>query len=381
MCVPQASTATRSVGRARLWDLPAGLHCSVIGTCVPLGELRRLYQKAEGAPPEGMGDYDLHRLFVQAAAGGFRLSRLTQRYLEQTYRTSVQRFARVRGTEQLLALWQDAQDSGGVAGAYWALVTHRDATEALQDLAAGEIHMLSHEAGRVWQQERLRRQRLEADRQTLRQKLNERNQECQRLHAELDRLQQQLAMESRPEQPKPPQTADREKTRQRHKNAALRQRIQVLEERLAASHCQARCREQQLLALREENRLLRHQANLDPSPTPDSDTEAPTTNVNLCGRCILYVGGLHAARDQLRRVVEGCNGRFLHHDGGREDGHQRLRALLRQADTVLCPLDCVSHQAMGEIKALCKRATKPVKLLPSHSISAFTAALAELPVD
>jgi len=370
---------TRPAGRARLWDLPAGLHCSVIGTCVPTTELRRLFQKAEGHPPGGIGDYDLHRLFVQAAGGGFRLSRLTQRYLEQTYRASVARFSRVRGAERLLGLWQEALESGGVAGAYWALLTHRDATEQLQDLAAAEIHMLSHEAGRVWQTERLRRQRLESDHEALRGRLNERSHDCQRLHGELNRLQQQvrrleaeLHRQNGPAAPR--QGGDGE--RQRHKNAALRQRIQVLEARLMDNECQEQCWREQLETLRAENEALRRQMGDDAPPEPA--VAPPCAELNLCGRCILYVGGLHGARDQYRRLVEGCNGRFLHHDGGREDGHQRLRALLQQADTVLCPLGCVSHQAMGEIKALCKRETKLVKLLPGHSLSAFTTALAEL---
>ena len=375
-------TTTRPAGRARLWDLPSGLHCSVIGTCVPTAELRRLFQKAEGRPPGGIGDYDLHRLFVQAAAGGFRLSRLTQRYLEQTYRASVERFSRVRGAERLLGLWQEVLDTGGVAGAYWALLTHRDTTEQLRDLAAGEIHMLSHEAGRVWQGERLRRQRLEADHWALRQRLNERHQECQRLHGELERLQRQVRqleteLHRRDDTPARPQSGN--DNRRRLKNAALRNRIQVLEARLTANDCHEHCRAEQLEALRAENEALRRQLADDSGAEPVATP--PCADLNLCGRCILYVGGLHSARDQYRRLVEGCNGRFLHHDGGREDGHQRLRALLQQADTVFCPLGCVSHQAMGEIKALCKRDTKPVKLLSGHSLSAFTAALETLQME
>lgn len=376
MCVPSpANPATRATGRARLWDLPASLHCSVIGTCVPTSALRRLFRKAEGQQPD-MGDYALHRLFVQAASGGFRLSRLTQRYLEDTYRASITRFSRVRGSEALQQLWQEALDNGGVAGAYWALLSHRDCTPEIQDLAAGEIHMLSHEAGRVWQEERLRRQRLEADRDSLRQQLQSRQQECHRLHGEVHRLQQRCQeldcqLRQRDSQPSTPQALP-------HcpKNAALRQRIQVLEERLQAQSLREQQQQQTLQRLQAQ---LAEQQRCPMEQTVACGQQHPSCeNLDLCGRCILYVGGRHAHRDRFRRVVEQCNGRFLHHDGGREDGHQRLRALLQQADTVLCPLNCVSHQAMGEIKQLCQRQTKPVKLLEGYSLSAFTAALAEL---
>lgn len=73
--------------------------------------------------------------------------------------------------------------------------------------------------------------------------------------------------------------------------------------------------------------------------------------------------------------MEQNGGQFLHHDGGIGDGHARLASLLPKADAVLCPLDCISHDAMYRIKKFCKHNGKPLALLPRASLSAFTAGL------
>ena len=81
------------------------------------------------------------------------------------------------------------------------------------------------------------------------------------------------------------------------------------------------------------------------------------------------------AQAHFRKLVERLNGNFLHHDGGLEDGRKRLPVLLQRADAVICPVDCISHRAVNDIKVLCKREAKPMILLRKASFSAFNAAL------
>ena len=69
------------------------------------------------------------------------------------------------------------------------------------------------------------------------------------------------------------------------------------------------------------------------------------------------------------------NGRFIYHDGGREDARAQLWDVVQQADAVLCPLDCVSHDAVHRIKRFCERNTKPLVLLPRASLAAFNRGL------
>jgi hypothetical protein len=111
-----------------------------------------------------------------------------------------------------------------------------------------------------------------------------------------------------------------------------------------------------------------------------TDREGCFTDINLSGRCILYVGGRARQCGRFRALVERQNGRFIHHDGGLHDGRLRLGSILPQADVVLCPLDCVSHDAASRVKQFCKRHGKRLVLLPRSSLAAFTRGLNELAV-
>ena len=107
----------------------------------------------------------------------------------------------------------------------------------------------------------------------------------------------------------------------------------------------------------------------------DADATVDVTNSDLVGRCVLYVGGRQSLCAHFRELVERRNGRFIYHDGGREDARAQLWDVVRQADAVLCPLDCVSHDAVHRIKRFCERNTKPLVLLPRASLAAFNRGL------
>ena len=117
---------------------------------------------------------------------------------------------------------------------------------------------------------------------------------------------------------------------------------------------------------------------LAPDCSSCATQEGCRSDTNLCGRCILYVGGRSRQCAQFRTLVERQNGQFIHHDGGLHGGRLRLGSLLPQADAVLCPLDCVSHDAENRVKQFCKRHGKRLVLLPRSSLAAFTRGLNEL---
>lgn len=106
-----------------------------------------------------------------------------------------------------------------------------------------------------------------------------------------------------------------------------------------------------------------------------------STDKDLCGRCVLYIGGRSKQYSYFRTLVQHKNGRFIHHDGGRESSHQHLIRTVNQADVVLCPLDCVSHTAMNIVKRHCKHHTKPLVFIPRSSLSAFAKGLDELAIN
>ena len=368
--------------RRKLWELDSNLHCSVIGTCVPVKELRRIYQRVQKTPARKLSDHDLHALFVKGACSAHDSIRLLQKYLEKTYQTAVRRFSSARTTEELQTLWQSAVADDDVPGAYWALLTHSRITPKLVDQAFGEVHMLSHLSGRNRQQEQRRQRTLAQENQSLRQTLDQRLDDIARLHAERQQLEQALRQDRIRLHQQDEQLQVLQQTvatlRDQLDADALDQQIARLERQLAIAEQQAADAKHGAEQLAAENTRLQQQQTVQPvqprqTDTPDcaaSGDEVP----DLCGRCILYVGGRAGTRARFRHRVERCNGRYLYHDGGQEDGRKRLAALLSRADAVICPLDRVSHGAVNEIKSLCKT-DKPVIMLRNTSLTAFNSAL------
>lgn len=384
--------------RRRIWELSTDLHCAVIGTCAPVSELRRIYRKINGKPADALSDYQIHNLFVCSTAGEHDAIKLLQRYLDTRYRSTVRRYGKAKDAQALGALWRSSVDSGEVAAGYWALTTHPLITDSLNAQAFGEVHMLSHLAGRTWQQESSRRKEAESRLQEKLQKLRQAENTLNQTRKQLDRqttaagrmemkiIQQEetiIRLESRIQSlMKPREAGTPAKT-----IAALEAKIRKLEQAASADNSENQCLEPETGSgapvitddLIQENRALEAQlANLLGSWREAEPADSPGTFPNLNGHCILYVGGKGRVRCQFRRLVELHNGKFLYHDGGREDNHHRLPSLVSRADIVLCPISCVSHSAANEVRRICDYQTKPAVWLQTPSLSAFNAALTDI---
>ncbi len=61
---PEQENAAPFGRRPKLWQLKQELHCTVIGTCVPIRELRAIYRRVRGPAAKTPSDYELHHLFV-----------------------------------------------------------------------------------------------------------------------------------------------------------------------------------------------------------------------------------------------------------------------------------------------------------------------------
>ena len=90
---------------------------------------------------------------------------------------------------------------------------------------------------------------------------------------------------------------------------------------------------------------------------------------------MLYVGGRTDKLGHLRASSERLGARFLHHDGGVDDRSGLLGGLVSRADVVMFPVDCVSHEAVGTVKRLCRQMSKPFVPLRSTGMGSFVAAL------
>ena len=402
-CPPGVPWKSPAPLRKKLWELDQYYHCSVIGTCLTLAELRQIQRRLGGANRILATDHDLHRAFVGAARDATPASRLLHKLLDRKYKPAIQQIGKARSAEEFAACWDAALSAGDVAGAYWALITQPGVPNEVLDRIYGEVHMLSHLSGasiRVDLQElsllRRRCPELEAQladaKATARRRLAEREDVINALNKRLVRsleVESKLqATEIRLATLKKQPLAERLTAEVEDLTARLiagRERAERAEaaadtwkQQATRSIDQNQWLAQQLAESRQERDMLETTLErlLSPRSGNVDDADATVcTGPDLVGRCVLYVGGRHGQCMHFRELVERRNGRFIHHDGGREDARAQLWDVVRQADAVLCPLDCVSHDAMHRIKRFCERNTKPLVLLPRASLAAFNRGL------
>jgi hypothetical protein len=349
-------------------------------------------------------DYELHHRFVHLCSSPGPVARVVQKALERKHDGAVAAMAESRDAAALERLWREAVAAGEPAGAYWALLTHPLADAVLRARVQGEVHMLSHLAGASRAAEarqitrlRQRREELGAELEKVR-AAGARRAEADR--ARIEELQRQLQeagearvrlarMEERLRDFDPDGETD-----------SLRRRVRDLESELAAAReeteqvrrtaqdwvrlagdlqVQVSRLEAELAEVNREGEALEHAlaAAVSGHSSPGGGQSCAGPDLDLCGRCVLYVGGRTNLAPHFRALVERNNGQFLHHDGGQECGTARLEATLARADVVLCPVDCVSHDAYHRARHFCRHRGTPLVLLRSSGLSAFTRALRE----
>lgn len=397
-CREKTSEAPVRTARLRLSEIDSHWMCTIVGTCLTMGELRNLQAKLgvrlkKAAPT----DYDIHTAMVHLAGHDRKAAKAMQKVLDRKHAPALSRFSRAATADQLRCLWREALGRGEVAGACWAAMSHPAADEPLRTEIFGEIHMLSHQVGAAAhadlmrihaleqekaalegkvarQQERLRDEIVARDRsiRELRDRLELETTESRRLAhavvaatemaalkatvAELEKL---LDLECRRREAAVREAEEKDRALRR-----LEERAESLEASLVDMQAEAEGVEARLAALLSGDR--------------QGSCDASCRSLDLCGRCILYVGGRNRHIPHIRRLVEDSNGTFIHHDGGLEEGLGRLPALLTRADAVLFPLDCVGHAASDQVKRLCKRMEKTYVPVPRSGLGSFMRALARV---
>ena len=92
---------------------------------------------------------------------------------------------------------------------------------------------------------------------------------------------------------------------------------------------------------------------------------------SLCGKSVLCVGGRMQLYPAYRDIVEDAGGRFLSFHGANDAALGELQVLLKDADLVVCPVDCVRHDAFFVTKNYCERYQKPCVMLDKAKIATF----------
>ncbi len=397
-----------------LWNM-SDYHCPVMGTCLSIPELRRLASKIQLILPERASDYELHGCFVSLSKVQGRPARVVQKYLDKKYQRQMKRVAKAKTDEELGAHWRELSEAGDIPGAFWALMRHPLASEKLLAEIYGEVHMLSHLVGAstraelrrlgetqaqaarlaealekrrrvlrevvaVWKRrtgdleaqlaaERTRREKAEQERVSLRALLEARA--VQELETERDVLRAQLDVAlGRAAQAEG--LAHRQGAALEAGNrseAALRQTLEVREQELRAL-------ESALLERLHEEKCPAACAGPECAESCQAPYACPCPRLH--GKRVLYVGGRSNLKSHYRALGERFGCMLLHHDGGVEQSPQHLQQLLLGADAVVCPVDCVSHDACAAVKRLCRKSLKPISFARTSGLSSLAAALEEL---
>ncbi|QOJ21086.1 MAG: DUF2325 domain-containing protein [Gammaproteobacteria bacterium] len=115
------------------------------------------------------------------------------------------------------------------------------------------------------------------------------------------------------------------------------------------------------------------------SPEVDSNSNRTNhqnnTHYRLSGRSVLCVGGRIKLYPEYNRLIKNCDGCFMAFHGSSHDNFEDLLRFLKRADMIICPVDCVNHEAFFTVKHYCKDSGKPCVLLEHSEIKNFKAGI------
>ncbi|HYG88653.1 MAG TPA: DUF2325 domain-containing protein [Azospirillum sp.] len=368
-CLETSFPLTRR-DRRKLWEIPRSYHCAIVGTCFTPEDMAWMCRKLRLSLAPDAREYDVHRYFVEQAGSANPAAKLMHKRLDEKFSGEVRRFARESTEEGWAALWDAALASGAVAAAYWALTSHACIPDDLRLRAYADVHMLSHLMGgenrrSLRENQDLGRRCAELEARLARaersaaERLAEKDARIHELEAEVA---QQRAAACTVREPRTPRAPGQDR---------LLREVTALRRRVAVERLRARTAEAEAEKLR---RLIDGPAQAPRRPEVGRAVEPR----DLGGQAILYVGGRPSLLPFLRAAVESRNGCLLHHDGGFEQASRCLEGLVERADVVVCPIDCVSHDACLRVKGLCRRMSKPFLPVRSAGATTFTRMLGSL---
>ncbi len=403
----------QSQQRKKIWSIHDGWVCSVLGVCFRRSELRKMARKKLfGLDPE-YSDYLLHSALVNQVGSRTPASRALHKMLDRKYRVSINRYARVNDDLAIQELWEEDLRHGNVPGAYWAIMTHPAVSEQLAGEIYGQVHMMGHDIHGEYRRDNKMFAALREKVSILEEVIGHERQQhikekksLEREVADLSAIEQQyIALKAEITRLKAmvdrdisaatvPDSFKRMLDDLRQQNASLCGRVDELttaledrEDMLKLAQHTVKNLEKIQEQLKSENEELRQEIislettlilkmsiPCDCATCEDQDTDR-CPGPDLCGKTVLYVGGRQNLVPMYKRLIEKHGGRFLHHDGGVEIARAKLPKMVTSADVVVCPVDCVSHDACNCVKKICKRYRKPFAMMRSSGLSSLVQGL------
>ena len=396
----------KRTSRLKFWDMNFRYHCAALGTCLTLRELRQIAKKAKITGINTWSDYDMHVSFLHAMDAKCHVSMLVNKMLDKKYKLIIKQLSKTKSEEERIEIWNNAVITGDVAGAFWALLTHPETTENTLFQVYGKVHMLSHLSGASARIDMKEFYNLEQYNKGLENQIKRKDisnsKKFQKIESQLSQTKVQLSKALK--QIKTLESAQQEldaikntpfvENLQHQVNQQKVELDNANESKYRAEKSEVKWRQRATREQQEKQQLQQQLSDVSEEKIStennlinllnrqedevDNCTSCINTNPNLCGRCVLYIGGRNSQYSHFRKLVEQQNGQFIHHDGGREDSYQKLASIVAKADVVFCPLDCVSHTAMNLVKRHCQNNTKQLVYIPHASLSAFSKGLTEV---
>ncbi|MDQ3186084.1 MAG: DUF2325 domain-containing protein [Pseudomonadota bacterium] len=160
-----------------------------------------------------------------------------------------------------------------------------------------------------------------------------------------------------------------------NKQQALLKRIDSLERKLADAESRIAHETGWVPLVKASTAALASDCSVSDRNACDEKQAGSCTRFNLAGRCILCVGGRAKLYPEYRRLVETSGGSLLIYRSGpkndSENDSDHLSTLFARADMVVCPADCVNHNAYFAVKRHCIRSGKVCVWLDRSNLPTF----------
>jgi hypothetical protein len=316
-------------------------------------------------------DYDLHRYFVSVCSTKNIVSWYINKLLNHEHRQFIKYCLKLKTGAQLLETWKTIEscDLRSLSGYFWAMLCSKYASDHVKQRLYGDMHMISHIAGKKQKTSKAKgfeeRRILLSELEKKKRKLETKNEQIRTLKSEVlelkkgTRQRSSRALSDESNNTDPVLLIEKYKAKleqQKQVITHLSQRVDTLSQNRGGYHGQYTSKPIPVESVSDQ--------------TCKGECQDCTQN-DLCGKKVLYVGGFSRHRTRFKKMTESINGEFFYHDGGLHQSEHQLDGLVRKADVIFCPLDCVSHNAMGRIKNLVKAQCKDCVFLKSASLSSF----------
>jgi len=355
------------MARKKIWEIDSRFFCSISGSCLALSQIRRILKDSGLVKLSRETEPLIHTQVIMGLKCDNKLSRNINKALDMKYREEIQQLEDFTQCNEIYDYWQKNSDKEKVRGLYWAALSHPLTDLETADLIGDEMHMIIHGSLEKYLLAADENRKLKEDIRRSRTREREIKEERRILNENLKQAEMKLQQNSKSKEAT--NTINMEKNREKQLQA-----INVhLQSEMTKMENELRDFREKFELLEQENYRISCQL-----ACPKNDYEEQITSLineaderELDNKKVLLVGGRKALKEHCRNVICRFGGSFQHHDGGVEQSKKQLCSCARQADIVICALDCISHNACLNMKKICRNEGKRIIYLRNSGVESL----------